>query len=308
MEKITRKRLSVVSDQAKNTHKYLSQELDIQWMGLPILICFFTSGLIDSVAFNSWNCFVGMQTGNTIFAALGLSGQPDASHKQQYYKSLVSIGSFCLGTLFFSALHRFPTSFHQQPSSRRRWVFSASFALQAMFITISAILVTLNLVSDLPYISGVFSSGSDRTEYTESSMLENRNFLDLCPIALLAFGAAGQVTLSRTLGIIELPTIVLSTLYHDFTADLYNLRRCWCESTSITDFFFNQQRRQEKRLFSIIALFVGGIVGGEMYKSSVGMAGALWLAAGLKLSVSLMWLFWKKDPSEEEDDESTLPQ
>lgn len=248
-------------------------------------------------------------TGNTIFLALGIGGQPTASHEQQYYKSLVSIGAFCLGTLFFSFLHRYPTSFHQQPSSRRRWIFSLSFALQALFVTIPAVLVTLNLVSDLPFISGVFSSGSDRAEYRSPTIRSNLNYLDLCPIALLAFQSAGQVTLSRTLGLIELPTIVLSTLYHDFTADLYNLRRSWSESSSLSDFLLTRQRRQEKRLFSVIALFVGGIVGGEMYKSAVGMAGALWLAAGLKLGIAVVWLAWKKDPSEEEEEDGgpTLP-
>lgn len=294
--------------QAKHTHRYLSQELALPFMGLPILICFFTSGLIDSVAFNSWNCFVGMQTGNTIFAALGIGGQPAASHNSQYYKSLVSIASFCLGTLFFSLLHRYPTSFHEQPTSRRRWVFSLSFLLQTLFITIAATLVTLNLVSNLPFISGVFSSGSDRAEHP--TIREKMNYLDLCPIALLAFGAAGQVTLSRTLGLIELPTIVLSTLFHDFTADLYNLRNSWQKSSSLTDFFVNVQRRQEKRLFAIFALFLGGVVGGEMYKSPVGMAGALWLAAALKLGVSVAFLVWKKDASEEEDEGdagATLP-
>lgn len=244
--------------------------------------------------------------GNTIFAALGIGGQPEASHQQQYYKSLVSIAAFCLGTLFFSALHRFPTSFHHQPSSRRRWVFALSFALQTLFIVIAALMVSLILVSDLPFISGVFSSGSDKAEHP--TIRENLNYLDLCPIALLAFGAAGQVTLSRTLGLIELPTIVLSTLFHDFTADLYNLRRSWSKSKSAADFFLNSQRRQEKRLFAIIALFLGGIVGGEMYKShSTGMAGALWLAAALKLSLAAAFLVWKKDPFEEQSESPVLP-
>ena len=43
--------------------KYTNQELEIAWMGSVIITCFFTSGMIDAVAFNSWNCFVGMQTG-----------------------------------------------------------------------------------------------------------------------------------------------------------------------------------------------------------------------------------------------------
>jgi uncharacterized membrane protein YoaK (UPF0700 family) len=239
-------------------------------------------------------------TGNAIFSALGIGGQPTASHQQQYYKSLVSIGSFCLGTLFFSALHRTPTSLSAPPTSRRRWILSLSFLLQSLLILIPALLVSLNLVSDLPFISGVFSSGSDVEQYNSPTIRENMNYLDLCPIALLAFQSAGQVTLSRTLGLIELPTIVLSTLFHDFTADLYGIRKSWQQSNGWIDFVLNKQRRQEKRFLSIVALFVGGIVGGEMYKSRLGMAGALWLAAGLKLGVAAVWLVWKKDRSEEE--------
>jgi uncharacterized membrane protein YoaK (UPF0700 family) len=237
---------------------------------------------------------------------LGIGGQPLASHSQQYLKSLVSIGAFCFGTLFFNALHRFPTGFDQQPTSRRRWIFSLSFALQTILTTISASLVTANLVSDLPFISGVFSSGSDPTAHP--TIREKLNYLDLCPIALLAFSAAGQVTLSRVMGLLELPTIVLSALYHDFVADLYNIRSTWKSRSSAADFFLQTQRRQAKRLFSIIALFVGGIVGGEMYKSTLGMAGALWLAAGLKLAIAVSFSLWWKDPELEADsDELVLP-
>lgn len=51
---------------AQTTHRFFYHELESSWMGIVIIVCFFTSGLIDSVAFNSWNCFVGMQTGWTL--------------------------------------------------------------------------------------------------------------------------------------------------------------------------------------------------------------------------------------------------
>lgn len=51
------------SKEASRLSNYSSQELDIAYMGNIIIACFFTSGLIDAVSFNSWNCFVGMQTG-----------------------------------------------------------------------------------------------------------------------------------------------------------------------------------------------------------------------------------------------------
>jgi len=244
--------------------KYLSRELRASYMGLVITICFFISGLVDSVAFNSWSCFVNMQTGNTVFAALGLGGLPKASHGQQYYKSLTAIGSFCLGALFFSALHRYPTGLSEQPCSRRRWIFIVSFSLQTALMIIPAILVTLNLVSNQPFVPGSFSSGSSNNNSGSGTLT---NFLDLCPVALLSFQAAGQTTLSRLLAVLDMPTIVLSALYFDFTADLYSLRQAWRKSSSLWEFASVQQKRQGQRLLCIIALCTGGITGGEMYKS-----------------------------------------
>jgi hypothetical protein len=127
---------------------------------------------------------------------------------------------------------------------------------------------------------------------------EETNYLDLVPIAMLAFQAAGQCCLSRVLALIELPTIVLSTLFHDFIADLYGIREAWRRSASISHFIFVEYRRQEKRLASIIALFVGAVCGSEMFKSGAGMSGALWTAVGLKAGLTMVLLTWKKDPSE----------
>ena len=43
----------------------------------------------------------------------------------------------------------------------------------------------------------------------------------------------------------------------------------------------------------MVALFAGGVVGGCMFKSAVGMAGALWFAAGLKGVVGCGWFVWR---------------
>lgn len=229
--------------------------------------------------------------GNTVFAALGIGGQPVAAHSQQYYKSLVSIGAFCIGTLFFNFMHRWPTGLHNQPTSRRRLIFVISFVLQTVLIIIAAALVTAGVVSNRPFVAGTFSSGS----HLSPSASVQTDYRDLIPVAVLAFESAGQVCLSRVLSVIELPTIVLSTLYHDFTADLYCTKDLWRKSASCKDFAFVTCRRQNKRLLSIIALFIGGVVGGEMYKSRAGMGGALWLAAGLKGGIAIAFALWRKE-------------
>jgi uncharacterized membrane protein YoaK (UPF0700 family) len=280
---------------AKQVRRYLNHELRSSYTSLILVVCFFTSGLVDSVSFDVFSCFVGMQTGNTVFAALGLSGQPVSTHRQQYYKSLVSIGSFILGTLSFNFLHRFP-QLSVQPIRRRRAVFITSFAIQTLLILIAATLVDLGIVSNRPAVSGSFSSGS--------APIDTRtNYLDLLPISLLAFQAAGQVCLSRVLEVNELPTIVLSTLYHDFTADLYRVAEAWQASGgSIRGVFCEGQRRQGRRAASVVALFLGGIVGGEMFKSAAGMSGSLFFAAGIKGCVCVVWAMWKGEEVEEDLD------
>ena len=310
---------------AEISRRYLFQELESSYMTLTLIICFFISGLVDSVAFNSWNCFVNMQSGksasnshpclkpsllrslhpsplntnttplisgNTIFAALGLSGQPQASHSQQYYKSLTSIAAFCLGSTFFSLLHRLPlvlsTPLTNTPPRLHRLTLLTSFLLQSSLLIVAASLVSTNSVSNQPFVAGVFSSGS--TKIPASKV----HFLDLCPIALISFQAAGQVTLSRVLGVMELPTVVVSALYHDACADIWQLRESWRKAGGNVWVFLNvQERRQQKRGACIVALFLGGVVGAMMYKSSPGMGGALWLAAGLKGAVFVGWGVWR---------------
>jgi hypothetical protein len=233
-----------------------------------------------------------------VFAALGISGQPRATHRQQYYKSLTSIAAFCIGSLFFGALHRSPTGLSKPPTSTRRLNFIISFFIQTCFIAIAASLIHANEVSNQPFVGGSFSSGNAQIP------VDKVNYLDLCPIALLSFQAAGQILLSRLLGIVELPTIVLSALYHDVCADLYNIQDSWQKSKTWYEFWFVYERRQLKRAACIVALFVGGLSGGWMFKSSIGMQGALWLAVGLKFAVTLAWFFW---PARKDEYGSTLP-
>ena len=148
-------------------------------------------------------------------------------------------------------------------------------------------------------MSGAFSSGSDLSALSKPET----NYKDLVAIALLAFQSAGPVFYSRVLGMVEMPTIVLSTLYCDFVADLYRLPASLRNKTSWRSFFLNDERRQFRRLGSILMLFFGGIVGGLMFESNVGMVGAIWLAAGLKGMMVMGWIFWKSKNQRDEEGE-----
>lgn len=43
--------------------RYWNGDVDPKWADLLLILCFFISGMVDSVAFNVWSCFASMQTG-----------------------------------------------------------------------------------------------------------------------------------------------------------------------------------------------------------------------------------------------------
>jgi hypothetical protein len=44
-------------------YRRLNAQVDTKWGDLILLGCFYCSGLVDSMAFNMYGCFVSMQTG-----------------------------------------------------------------------------------------------------------------------------------------------------------------------------------------------------------------------------------------------------
>ena len=46
---------------------HFGQEIGQEWVDTVMILCCFLSGLVDSVAYNSWGCFVSMQTGMKLF-------------------------------------------------------------------------------------------------------------------------------------------------------------------------------------------------------------------------------------------------
>lgn len=85
-EQLNLRPMKFVKESSRHTHRFLSHELDASWMGGIVIICFFTSGLIDSVAFNTWNCFVGMQTGSAPPSSLSRC-KTDSSCRQYRFRS-----------------------------------------------------------------------------------------------------------------------------------------------------------------------------------------------------------------------------
>jgi hypothetical protein len=119
-----------------------------------------------------------MQTGNTIFLALGASNQ-NIKH-YDWARSLCSIGCFSIGAVFFSRLHR-----HLAPRPTQRGVLTLGFLTQAACVCIAAALAE----------AGAVNQRQAEGEHTD--------WREMAPIALLSFQAAGQIVASRVLGVNE---------------------------------------------------------------------------------------------------------
>lgn len=107
----------------------------------------------------------------------------------------------------------------------------------------------------------------------------NVNLIELIPIGLLAFQSGGQIVTSRFLGLSEVPTIVLTSLYCDLVSDPHMLAK--------------DNVKRNRRIASFVVLLIGGIIGGWLTRKPVGMAAALFLAGSVKVAIAVSFALWK---------------
>ncbi|KAG8165223.1 hypothetical protein KVR01_005498 [Diaporthe batatas] len=101
---------------------------------------------------------------------------------------------------------------------------------------------------------------------------------DLLVIALLAFASGSQVVQSRSLRITEISTAMATAAWVDLLIDPHLLA------------VREKNRPRNRRLFFLITLVVGSLVGAGIYKAA-GSAVALFVSAGGKAVVTAMYLF-----------------
>lgn len=101
---------------------------------------------------------------------------------------------------------------------------------------------------------------------------------DLLVIALLAFASGSQVVQSRSLRITEISTAMATAAWVDLLIDPHLLA------------IREKNRPRNRRLFFLITLVVGSLVGAGIYKAA-GSAVALFVSAGGKAVVTAMYLF-----------------
>lgn len=153
----------------------------------------------------------------------------------------------------------------------RRGTLFTSFLIQTILIIIAVALIEANLIPHTP---------------ADMTLTGGPLFLELIPIALLAFQSAGAMTCSRSLGYNEIPTVVLTSVYFDIASDPNIVEKPTANA------------KRNRRVGGVVFLLIGAVVGGWLSRSSGGMQSALWMAAGLKFCAGFGWLFWKAAPKQ----------
>jgi len=105
------------------------------------------------------------------------------------------------------------------------------------------------------------------------------DFLELLPLAFLAFQSGGQIVTSRILGFNEVPTTVLTSVYCDLASDTRVLAR--------------DNVKRNRRVCAILCILIGGIVGGWISRSRATLSTNFWIAAAIKMGIAIGWSAWK---------------
>ena len=169
-----------------------------------------------------------------------------------WLRALVSIASFILGGVGFSLLTR-------KWGACNRRTLCVSFAVQGLLIVIASCLIQ-----------------TDAVQHQEN--IFQRPLWSLIPISLLAIQSAGTINSTRTLGYNEMPGVVLTSVYYDIASD--------------PAFLIQRNVKRNRRVIGAVMLLLGAIAGGWLNRSKGGMALILWIAAFLKLTISVAWWFW----------------
>lgn len=200
-------------------------------------------------------------TGNTIFVALGTTGQNNKPYG--WARSLCSIGCFAIGCIAFARLHKLIGG------SRLRRTVTFSFFLQTVCVVIATAIIQSGIIDD-------------RYPPLDPTRV---NFTELAAVALLSFQAAGQIVNSRGLGVGEVPTVVITSLVCDLMSD----------EMLLAGLLKNDKRN--RRFVAFVLTLLGAICGGWISKSTASVGPSLWLVAGIKAIITLYWIDfvpWKK--------------
>jgi uncharacterized membrane protein YoaK (UPF0700 family) len=165
--------------------------------------------------------------------------------------NIIALIAFFIGGFLTGVCERVT---HQRAAEYSRYFFASMTMIHSALYFIAASLIFTDTIPD------------DKT-----------SSLRLIIFALLALGQGSQVVLSKRAGLPEFTTVVITSTVADLSAN-----------ANLSQVRGKGLRGQIRRTASVIALFVGSIVGGETFKHQ-GFSVALFVAGGISCVTVFGW-------------------
>ncbi|KAG2129651.1 uncharacterized protein EDB93DRAFT_113355 [Suillus bovinus] len=239
--------------------KHLFADVDEDRSTAPLTVYCFMTGLIDSVTFSAIFVWCAFQTGNSIQLALALarlfSGQHDYSFHIADRQALCSLLAFLFGA-FIGRIG------DKLGCKTRLWLSFGTF-IQTLFTMAAAVVI---------WKSDELSITDARADPAWT------NALSFVCIGFLSASMGLQAIMGKRVNTHFATTVVLTTTWCELMADprLFDIRRIVIS--------------RNHKIVAIGSLFLGGFIG-RVLIDSIGSAATLGIGTGIRLIISIWWLF-----------------
>ena len=206
------------------------------------------TGILDAATFIGFGIFVANMTGNVVLLGAHIANL----YQHDVTPNIIALIAFFVGGSLTGLYER---ETHQpDEAGYSRYFFALLTLIHCVLYFIAGSLIFTNTIP------------ADTTSSTR-----------LIIFALLALGQGSQVVVSKRAGFPEFTTAVVTSTLADLSANA-SLSKTWCKGV----------RGQLRRIASVLALFLGSIVGGETFKYQ-GFGVALFVAGGISCVTVLGW-------------------
>ncbi|KAG0698893.1 hypothetical protein DFH29DRAFT_1081562 [Suillus ampliporus] len=239
--------------------RHLLADIDGEQSTAPLSAYCFMTGFIDSVTFSAVFVWCAFQTGNSVQLALALArlfnGQHDHSFHIADQQALCSVLTFILGA-FIGRLG------DKLGCKTRLWLSLGTF-IQTVFTMAAAIAIWKSN-------EGSVADARDNPAWT--------NTLSFVCIGFMSASMGLQGIMGKRTNTQFTTTVVLTTTWCELMADpkLFDIRQLVIS--------------RDHKVMAIISLFLGGFIGRALL-DSIGSAGTLGIGTGIRLIISVWWLF-----------------
>ncbi|KAK7457854.1 hypothetical protein VKT23_010199 [Stygiomarasmius scandens] len=263
---------TITETQKQSYWTYLMTEVDPEWCTAPLAAYCFMTGFIDCISFSAIFVWCGFQTGNFAQLALAIARLFETNNSNGAIRdttfhvadrqAITSLFTFNAGAFLGRIGDRLGCH-------TRLWLVLGTF-IQTLFTMAAAICI---------WQSGSLSIADDRGDPSWT------NALSYIALAFMSAGLGLQGIMGKRLNTQFTTTIVLTTV--------------WVELITDPKLFMHKRvKTRDHKLIAAGSLFLGAFVSRAIL-AQAGARGALGVATGIRLLVSLSWLFVPAKPAKD---------